>query len=398
LEHLTEHLLEKVTNLTGVSGRQVAARQLAEYLGAEELTIFIPDSETGLVLPAPGFPQALLGERAWHDFLAICAKAGRHLAALAHPRFPGPITAYGFAARDGSILVLLGGQPVEELVAITCQLLPMLAAAYQGERAARSTVAQAQLAQDSANQARQLVESLDLARRELQQALKLRDQFLSVAAHELRTPLTSIVGFSQALLRRAEREHTLSTRDFNAMRIINVQSNRMQKLIEDFFNQGRLQAGPFDLDIAALDLSELVRRTIEEFQSSLDKHSLQYIAGEPESLKINGDAVRLNLVLQNLLHNAVKYSPDGGPVIIRTWSETGKAFFSVSDPGIGIPQADQPYLFDRFFRASNATKEHLGGFGIGLFLAKEIVTRHGGTISVASSEGQGSTFTVGLPR
>jgi signal transduction histidine kinase len=340
----------------------------------------------------------LPGGRAWHNFLAACARAGRHTAALAYPQRANPVTAYGFAAHDGSILVLLGGQPIEEFVAVTCQLLPVLAAAYKGEQTARRAASQAQLAQDAVSQAHQLVESLDSVRRELQQALQLRDEFLSIAAHELKTPLTSIIGFSQTLLRRAEKEHTLSMRDFNAVRIISVQANRMQKLIEDFFNQGRLQAGPFDLNITVLDLSELIRQTIEEFQPALDKHNLQYATGEPESLQINGDAVRLNLVLQNLLHNAVKYSPDGGSVIIRAWPETGKTLFSVSDSGIGIPLADQPFLFDRFFRASNATKEHLGGLGIGLFLAKEIVTRHGGTISVESCEGQGSTFTVGLPR
>lgn len=397
MEHLTAHLLEKVSNLTRVEGRQESARQLAEYLGAEELIIFIPDAEVGLALPAPGFPQTLPGGRSWQNFLAACAKTGRHSAVLAYPHRSNPATAFGFTARDGSILVLLGGSPSPENVEIVCQLLPVLAAAYKGERASMIAASQAHLAQEAASQARRLVESLDSVRRELQQALQLRDQFLSLAAHELKTPLTSIVGFSQTLLRRAEKEQSLSPRDFNAVKIITAQSRRMQKLVEDFFNQGRLQAGPFELDIADLDLTELVRQVIEEVQPSLEKHILQYEGGPPGSLPIRGDRVRLHLVLQNMLYNAVKYSLDAGVVVVRTWQEAGIAFFSVTDQGIGIPQAEQVHLFDRFYRASNAIKQHLGGLGIGLFLAKEIVTRHGGTIAVESIEGQGSTFTVSLP-
>jgi signal transduction histidine kinase len=397
LENIAEDLFKKVSNLTRVTGRQEAARELAEYLGADELIIFINDPVIGMLLPAPGFPQTLSGGRAWQKFLAECAEIGDNSATLLYPGSSTPVTAYGFLAGDGSVLVLLGGRPVEKYVITVKQLLPMLAAAFNGERMAQNAASQARVAHAAAEQAHQLVEALDSARRELQQALQQRDQFLSIAAHELKTPLTSIMGFSQALLRRAEKEHLLGERDLHVVKIIKTQSGRMQKLIEDFFNQGRLQAGLFDLHIDEVDLLDLIRQAVDELQLSLDRHVLHLDSGEFEKIPILADNLRLHLVLQNLLHNAVKYSVDGGVVLVRTWQKGDCAFFSVTDSGIGVPLEDQPHLFDRFYRADNAQRNHLGGLGIGLFLVKEIITRHGGSITVESIEGQGSTFTVCLP-
>jgi len=397
LEYLAEHLLKKVSDLTRLSGRRESARELAEYLGVEDLFIFIVDPALGVMLPAPGFPQTLPGGRTWQNFLSECTKTGQHTAQLISPVRSETISAFGVAAEDGSILVLLGGSPVGELVSVVKQLLPLLAAAYQGERAAQNEASQARLAKTAAEQSRQLIKSLDEARRELHQTLQLRNQFLSIAAHELKTPLTSILGYTQILLRRAQKEKLLGERDLQLVKIVINQANRMQKLMEDFFNQDRVQVGLFELEIAEMDLAVLVREAIEELQPSLDKHVVQYDSGGLLSLPLRGDRVRLHMVVQNLLQNAVKYSLKGGEVDIRIWQESGRACLSVRDSGIGVPTKEQARLFERFYRASNAITHHLGGMGIGLFLTKEIINGHGGTIAVQSIEGQGSTFIVSLP-
>ena len=116
-----------------------------------------------------------------------------------------------------------------------------------------------------------------------------------------------------------------------------------------------------------------------------------------ESLIIEGDELRLEQALQNLLQNAIKYSPNGGLVTVRIERQHDQATIAISDPGIGIPEAAQAHLFQRFFRASNTKKVGVSGFGIGLFVVHEIVTLHGGVVEVSSTEGRGSTFTVRLP-
>ena len=397
MEYFAENLLAKVSKLSSITDRREATRELAQYLGVDDLIIFILDGDINTLLPAPGFPQTLPEGRMWQRFLSVCAKTGRHSVALIPPGRTEPVSAYGIAAEDGSILVLLGGTPKEELVNIVLQLLPLLAAAFRGELAALNEASQARLAKMAAEQSHQLIKSLDEARRELQQTLQMRDQFLSIAAHELKTPLTSILGFTQILFRRAEKEKLLGERDLQLVKIVINQANRMQRLMEEFFNQDRVRAGLFELEIAQMDLAVLVRETVEELQPSLDKHSLRYYSDGGESLPLRGDKVRLHLVVQNLLHNAIKYSPNGGEVVIRTWQENEKNYLSVSDSGIGIPSTEHSHLYERFYRASNAQKNHLGGMGIGLFLAKEIISGHGGNIKVESIEGQGSTFTICLP-
>jgi signal transduction histidine kinase len=107
--------------------------------------------------------------------------------------------------------------------------------------------------------------------------------------------------------------------------------------------------------------------------------------------------VRLEQVVQNLLTNAIKYSPDGGPVVLRVERLADQVRLQVTDSGIGVPEADQPQLFQRFYRASNTDTQYLSGMGIGLYVVREIVTLHGGTVGVESCEGEGSTFTVCLP-
>jgi signal transduction histidine kinase len=141
---------------------------------------------------------------------------------------------------------------------------------------------------------------------------------------------------------------------------------------------------------------ELVGRVVDEVRPDLDRHTLVYEHGVDRML-VNGDPLRLEQVILNLVNNAVKYSPAGGVVTVRVERQAEAVLLSVCDEGLGIPAEALPQLFQRFYRADNVAAHHISGMGIGLYVVREIVTKHGGSVDVISSEGVGSTFTVRLP-
>jgi PAS domain S-box-containing protein len=227
---------------------------------------------------------------------------------------------------------------------------------------------------------------------EAEAALHTRDQFLAVAAHELKTPLTTLRGYTDVLRRRTEREHTLNERDQRALHIIDAQARRLQELIDSLLDLRRLQAGALSVKRTPLDLCGLVRRLMDELQ----RHTL-HVECPTDTVIVAGDEARLEQVAQNLLQNAMKYSPSGGLVTVRLRRDQDRALLTVSDQGVGIPEAAQARVFEQFYRADNVEGRQFQGMGIGLYVVKEIVTLHGGEIGVESREGQGSTFTVSLP-
>jgi PAS domain S-box-containing protein len=235
-----------------------------------------------------------------------------------------------------------------------------------------------------------------VARAEAQEAVRLRDVFLTVAAHELKTPLTSLLGNAQLLQRRSQRDGSITELGAKNMRLIVEQAQRLNKMILGLLDVSRIEAGRFSIERAPVDLAALVGRVVEEFQPTLVNHTLHFQIPSG-ALIIDGDEMRLEQVVQNLLTNAVKYSPHGGPIVVQVEQHAQQAHLLVTDMGIGIPVCDQPDLFQRFYRASNAQTQYMSGMGIGLSVVKEIVTLHGGTVAVESSEGQGSTFAVYLP-
>jgi len=229
-----------------------------------------------------------------------------------------------------------------------------------------------------------------------QDAIQVRDHFLSIAAHELKTPLTSLIGTAQLLQRRIERDGIVMGAGAKAMHVIVAQAKRLNKMILSLLDVSRIDTGRLTIERTPVDLSVLVRRVVEETQATLDKHTVECrLPSEP--LLIEGDDVRLEQVVQNLISNAIKYSPNGGPIAVQAEQQGHQARLLVRDCGMGIPKNDQPHLFQRFYRATNADTQHMSGMGIGLYVVKEIVTLHGGTVAVESCEGAGSTFTVCLP-
>lgn len=229
-----------------------------------------------------------------------------------------------------------------------------------------------------------------------QAAIRDREQFLSIAAHELRTPLTSLLGRAELMQRRVRLEHVVGERDLRSIQVVVDQSKRLNTMIATLLDLSRIQTGQFVMQRVPLDLCALLRRMIEEFQSALERHTLVYTEAI-HSIVVLGDEIRLEQAFVNLLQNAVKYSPDGGVVRVDVTTQDNTVQVSISDEGIGIPAEALPNLFSRFYRASNTVSGSISGMGIGLFVVKEIIDRHEGTVSVRSFQNEGSTFTISLP-
>lgn len=235
------------------------------------------------------------------------------------------------------------------------------------------------------------------ARTEAEQAIQLRDAFLSIAAHELRNVLSALVGRAHLLQRRLHAGAQVSERDERTVRMLAAQGQRMTRLITGMLDFSQLEQGQLQLEVAALDVGALAERVVAEIEPTLDTHQVAY-QGPPDPVLVQGDALRLEQVLLNLLQNAVRYSPHGGPVMVQLHTEAAVVRLSVRDQGIGIPVADRSRLFTRFARGGNAATHQIRGTGLGLYVVGEIVRMHGGQVEVDSTEGVGSTFTVILPR
>lgn len=240
--------------------------------------------------------------------------------------------------------------------------------------------------------------AIDNARlyREAREAVRARDQFLSIASHELKTPITSLLGYTDLLLRRAQRGGGISERDERAVRIIGNQATRLNRLIVALLDLSRIETGQLSIERSPVELNLLAQRLIHEIQQTQQSAHTIELQTSAEILMVLGDELRLEQVLQNLIQNAIKYSPDGGTVSIRLERRGESAYIHVTDQGIGIPHAALPNLFRRFYRAPNVELQHISGMGVGLFVVREIIQLHGGEISVESVEGHGSTFTICL--
>ncbi|RKH52459.1 PAS domain S-box protein [Corallococcus interemptor] len=229
--------------------------------------------------------------------------------------------------------------------------------------------------------------------REAQEAIRVRDDFLSIASHELKTPLTPLSLRLATLERRLERGENL---DPSVLRHARHQLTRLTGLINDLLDASRIEAGRLALHPEATRFDLLVEHTLASMDGQRGNHTFDF-ERPPEPISVHGDTYRLEQVLSNLLENALKYSPDGGAIRVRLSLSDDVAVLSVTDPGIGIPEDQQQQLFDRYFRARNASTRSYGGLGLGLYISRDIVERHGGRIWVESVPGRGSTFYVALP-
>jgi PAS domain S-box-containing protein len=233
---------------------------------------------------------------------------------------------------------------------------------------------------------------------EAQEAVRVRDTFLSIATHELKTPITVLLGYTNLLQRRKQREGSLNPRDQQLLNTIVEQGWRLNRLILAMLDLSRLQLGTLNLEWTTVDLGALAALVIEELQLLQAERPLRLSLPSTPAL-VEGDPLRLEQVLYNLVQNALQYSEPAAAVEITIEQDVAAhvARLVVRDQGIGIPADALLHLFERFYRAPNAREQRIGGMGVGLYVVKEIVTLHGGTVEVESVEGSGTTFTIELP-
>jgi signal transduction histidine kinase len=225
--------------------------------------------------------------------------------------------------------------------------------------------------------------------------------FVDATAHDLRNPLTAVLGQTQLLQRRLRRDGEVD-RDDAESRLVAIASSavRAAGLIDDLMDTARLRAGqPLELRKQPVDMVAIVRACAAEAQRISPSHLVR-VESDAFSLIALADGSRIERVVRNMLDNAIKYSPAGGDVIVHARREEDEdgawGVVTIADQGLGIPASDLPYVFDRFRRGGNVQR-HIAGSGIGLTGAKQIVAEHGGTITVQSVEGEGTTFTLRLP-
>ncbi len=222
-------------------------------------------------------------------------------------------------------------------------------------------------------------------------AARVREEFLSIATHELRTPVTSISGYAQLALKALTTGRTERLQP--ALETVVRQSERLAILITQLLDASRISGGSLAIEPEPTDLSVLVTRAVDAARIRSDAH--HWVADVPPDLRASVDPVRTEQVLTNLFDNAIRYSPDGGTINVRLAVDGPMLTISVSDEGLGIPPERVEHVFDRFYRGH--AEQGLGGLGLGLFIAREIVERHGGMIDVGSTLGRGTTFTVRMP-
>jgi two-component system phosphate regulon sensor histidine kinase PhoR len=235
---------------------------------------------------------------------------------------------------------------------------------------------------------------------ELRRLQQIRAEFIDNLSHELRTPLTTVSLLAETLTREAETAGDvipLKMRDRIAK--IEVETGHLAQMVSELLDLSRIEAGGSIGAVDLLDLGQIASESIERLRLFADRQGVTLRVERHAPLPpVRGDEERISQVLVNLLHNAVKFSPDGGDVTVTVRVEAERVVTSVADHGVGIPRAAQARIFERFYKVDRArVRGETGGTGLGLAIARHIIEQHGGTIWVESTEGVGSTFSFGLP-
>lgn len=228
-----------------------------------------------------------------------------------------------------------------------------------------------------------------------EELIRLRDEFVAVVSHELRTPLTSIIGYLELLV--DEESGGLTPEQESYLEIVQRSTARLVELVGDLLLVAEAERGPLALELGEIDLVELAAHAVDAARPAADARGvvLSFDAGAPGS--VGGDATRLAQMLDNLISNAIKFTPSGGSVTVRAGRRGSDVVFEVVDTGDGISALDHERLFEPFFRSREANARAVPGTGLGLTITKAIVEAHNGTIEVESVPGAGATFRVWLP-
>ena len=337
-------------------------------------------------------------------FLDTCVRDSFHQADLPFRSAESTTHVSGFAAEDGSVVAFLGGNDhsIEKGVDVSL-LVPILAAAFEGERVAAVAEGKSAVAKQAATQAKLLADSLDKARNELRSTLReaqranaAKDRFLAILSHELRTPLNPVLMAASSM----EADPNLPPEIRADISMIRRNVELEAKLIDDLLDLTRISNGKVQLHRRIVDAHELVEQAMAVVHSdttslgpevTLDLSARRY--------HVDGDPARMQQVFWNLIRNAVKFTPLDGSVTVRTANPSGDTFcIEVVDTGMGIAAETLPKIFNAFEQGDTDINRAFGGLGLGLAISKALVELHGGTLRAESAgTGKGATFIFTLP-
>jgi two-component system phosphate regulon sensor histidine kinase PhoR len=230
---------------------------------------------------------------------------------------------------------------------------------------------------------------------ELRRLQRIRAEFIDNLSHELRTPLTTISLLAETAGREVE---SASPRLRERIAKIEVETGHLIQMVNELLDLSKIESGTVPLLLDDVDLVQVARANTERLRPFAKRQGLRLTLDLPDHVtSVRGDEDRLGQVLVNLLHNAVKFSPNGGAVVVGVREDGGEVVVWVRDPGIGVPRADIARIFERFYKVDRARVRGRGGTGLGLSIARHVVEMHGGRIWVESEEGEGSTFSFAVP-
>jgi signal transduction histidine kinase len=287
---------------------------------------------------------------------------------LADRRIDAIALAIASAALSGLVLIRLAG------------LVRSFDRVRRDERAARAEAESAQ---------RQLLRQNE----RLREADRLKDEFVALISHDLRTPLTSIMGYLELVLD----DDNLTEEQRGFLNVADRNADRLLRLVNDLLFVARFEAGELELRPTELDLAAVVRQSIEESGPRAAAGGVELTCEAGAVSAVQADKGRMFQLVENLVSNAIKFTPDGGEVRVSVTPVNGVVRLEVADTGIGIASGEQERLFERFFRASTASEHQIPGTGLGLYITRAIVEAHGGSIAVRSDPGEGTSFCVELP-
>lgn len=246
------------------------------------------------------------------------------------------------------------------------------------------------------NQLHLLKQKLSVVNDKLRRLDRLKTLFLSMAAHDLRTPLTAISGYTGLIMKSHQSVAPQKTEHYLTQ--IQTQCERLQRLTNDILNLGQIEQGQFSLQLADVELNDVVRGAVALLRYQIERRSQEMrldLADSPINLQL--DRRRMEQVLYNLINNAIKYTPEEGKISISTRREGETAVLQIADTGIGVTQDEAQRLFQLYYRTDGVEEQKIQGTGLGLYIVRQVVVAHGGQIDVESEPGAGTVFTVKLP-
>ena len=386
------------------SGRKEVSKELAIFFGAEEIILFIEDEEVESILPAPGFDQTFLAGIKWQEFLYEVKNRKSKIANLKYRenKFT-KVSAY--TDGQGGYIAFINGMPSQNDVQPLLDLMPLISSLLKKEYSRIIGNALITTANSEAQKAQRLSTGLDIARKKLKDALikeeksaralrhlmNQKDEFMNIVSHELKTPMTSMKGYIQVMEMLIKANKTEKVQGY--IEKANKQVDKLNTLVSDLLDVTKINSGKLEFNFSEFKLNELIYDCVEQNQN-ISNHQIR-VLGEKD-IKVNADKNRLEQVINNLISNAIKYSPGKKNVDVRIIDNNTEVRVEVQDEGIGIAKENQPFVFDRFFR-SESVESKFFGLGLGLFISSEIIKRHNGEIGVESEYGKGSTFWFTLP-